>query len=145
MFMGAFPKMRDKELILRLVRFAIAGGTSTALYGIFAFILSSAIDTKFLYIHALSFALAIPFSYMLQKKFTFRHNGAHKQTAWRFLITTGAAFLITSATSFFLVDVWHMAEWMGIVIVMFIVPVISFITMSCWVFVNRMTTDGQQG
>lgn len=145
MFGDAFPDMGNKELILRLVRFAIAGGASTALYGIFAFTLSMAIHTKFIYIHALSFALAIPFSYMLQKKFTFRHNGSHKKTAWRFLITTGAAFLITSVTSFFLVDVWYMPEWLGIVIVMLIVPIISFITMSCWVFVNRMTADGQQG
>jgi putative flippase GtrA len=127
--------------LAKMFRFVIAGGVSTIFYVIFAFILSINLTTEFLYIHILAFCLAIPFSYFLQKDFTFQLKGQHRAASWRFLTTTLVAFTITTLISFLLVDIWLVAQWGYILMVAVTVPVISFISMRYWVFVDRNTPN----
>ncbi len=134
--------MVTRDSLAKLFRFAIAGGLSTLLYMIFAFTLGAVFSMKFIYIHVAAFALAVPFSYFLQSGFTFQYKGSHKKSSWRFLMTTLTAFIVTTLVSFVLVDIWGMPQWIGIVTVAFIVPIISFISMRYWVFVDtRQTTE----
>jgi putative flippase GtrA len=129
--------MVARHTFLKLCRFGIAGGASTLLYALFAFILSSIFSIKFIYIHLTAFFMAIPFSYLMQRGFTFRHKGSHKKTSWRFLITTLAALGVSSLTSFYLVDIADAPEWIGIATVMLIVPLTSYAAMSYWVFRDK--------
>lgn len=129
--------MISKESISRLFRFAIVGGTSTLLYALIAYILTFIFSGKFIYIHIAAYCLAVPFSYFAQRGFTFRHKGSHKTTSWRFLIANLVALTVSSFVSFYLVDIAGLHEWFGIFIAMIVVPVMSFATMSYWVFVDR--------
>ena len=131
------PMPITKDFLSKLFRFAVAGGTATLLYLALSFIVNALTAWPFMLIHVLSFALAIPCSYLLQKIFTFRHKGAHKQALWRFLVTVFTTFGVSTFAAHYAVGVLGAAHWIGFVTVAIIVPLISFICMQFWVFVER--------
>jgi putative flippase GtrA len=130
------PGDRWRQLGLKLIRFALAGGLATALYGLFAVLLHQVLDVSNLAIHTMAFVLAIPVSYLGQSLFTFRYRGARTPALGRFAVVSLAAFLASSAaTHAAAVSGAHFI--VGVVVTMLIVPLVSFFAMLLWVFADR--------
>jgi putative flippase GtrA len=86
--------------------------------------------------HVLSFSAAVPVSYLLQKKFTFRHTGQHRYSLPRFIIANGAAFLASGLTVGLAKDLFGLREVAVIAIVLVIIPTVSFLMMAFWIFIE---------
>ncbi|MEP5661519.1 MAG: GtrA family protein [Hyphomicrobiales bacterium] len=118
---------------LKLFRFGIAGVMNSLLYGLFSLTLTNLGDYSAIAIHAIAFSMCVPISYFLQRDFTFRHSGAHRQSAIRFLALMTVLFLV----GLFTVEVanWlDLTRYAGIAMVILIIPLTSFFAMRFWIF-----------
>lgn len=121
--------------LLRLVRFAAVGLSSSLLYGLLASLLLH-FHAGLLLAHCTAYALAIPYSYFAQRGFTFRSSHAHMVSFPRFLLTNAVSFLLSTgivaaATAL------QLRAAVAIAAVIIIVPLLNYLCMSAWVFPDR--------
>ena len=125
---------RHLPIFLRLIRFAISGGLSTILYGVFAVLFGFLTSFSAMTSHIVAYILCVPVSYLLQRNFTFKHKGNHKIAVPKFITAFIAAFAISTITVEILVNNLGFAKEIGTISVMIIVPIVSYLTMQLWVF-----------
>lgn len=132
------------DLLTKLIRFGLVGGTSTILYGALAVLIEKIGILPHFAIHILCYCLSLPASYMMQKTFTFRHKGAHKKAAPRFIITSASSLVISSGLFWLITNTLELPYIAGVLGVMISVPIISFLTMQFWVFLHHDDPDAEQ-
>ena len=123
----------------RFVRFLIVGGLSSLTYAIFAAIIlyNTAIAP---YIgSAIAYLLAIVPNFLGQKYLTFRSKGAFVLEIPRFAAVQGANLVLSSAIMHIGVVELEWSYNIAILIVVVLIPIISYIAMSLFVFVAKVS------
>ena len=122
-------KLTNKRLAKQILKFGIVGGTAFLIdYGIFYIL------TQFLYIHyiiatIISFSISVIYNYILSIKWVF--DITKKQTKKDFILFLILSIIGLILNSFFLytcVDLIHIHELIGKIIVTGIIMVYNFIT-----------------
>lgn len=124
----------------RLLRFALVGGAATLIYGMLSVLLARGFGLPAMSAHLLAYLLVIPLSFIGQNRITFGYTGDHGKAFGRFVITS--LFALTLSTC----AVWGLqsrgyADLYGTLATMIIVPVISYLMLVFWVFVERAEID----
>ncbi len=120
-------------MIAQLFRFAVSGGLSTLLYGVFSIFLTYFTTWSVNGVHALSFLLCVPVSYLLQRSFTFRFDGTYTKSLIRFFMLMLTTFAI-SVVAVNVVDGLGYHRLVGVISVMVVVPITSYLAMQHWIF-----------
>ncbi len=118
---------------MRLWRFVFVGGLSTILYGIFSFTLILILNLSAFTTHLMAYALVLPFSFLGHRRITFSYKGPGLWAFIRFSLTSVLALSVSSWLVWYLQATGSPAVW-GIVATMVIVPMVSYLVMSIWVF-----------
>jgi putative flippase GtrA len=126
--------LRGHELWARILRFAAAGGISTALYGLFTWGLVGLAQVPPLVATVVGYLLVLPVNFFLQKLFTFRSESPVAMEAPRFALVHGANIAISAIGMHVLVGLLHADYRLGIVLTMALVPFATFLAMHLWVF-----------
>ncbi|SEH05618.1 GtrA family protein [Candidatus Venteria ishoeyi] len=127
----------ENSTIYRLIRFILSGGLTTILYGAFNtfFILFG--HYSILFSHTMSYLLCIPISYLLHRNFTFRHKGKQSESAAKFITIIAITYTISSIFTWVLVDNLQLSPYIATLMIMIVIPVVSYLTMYLWVFINE--------
>jgi putative flippase GtrA len=131
-----------REFAFKLLRFGVVGGSATLLYGIFVLALHAMLPLPPLAEHSAAYALAVPVSYLGQRTFTFRYRGPEFRAMRRFLLTVVLAYVVSTVAVYLCGAILGLPFYYGTVVTMGIVPVISFLTMLLWVFIEPKEQDG---
>jgi putative flippase GtrA len=125
----------DRIQLLKLGRFGAVGLSSSLLYGLLASVLLRT-QIGLLPAHCIAYALAIPYSYVAQRGFTFRSSRSHMISFPRFLLTNTISFLLSTgivATATAL----QLPPAIAIAAVIIVVPLLNYLCMNAWVFPDR--------
>ncbi len=132
MFRSAVAYVRSEGL--RLLRFALSGVAATALYAIFVVILLAYTSIRPDLVSAISYLLAVVFSYVLQSRFTFRSNEDSPRQIGTFL----AVSLVGLSISYAMMWIFHL--WLGFsafgvaIAICIIIPAVNYIVLKRIVF-----------
>lgn len=133
---SAVAAEQRRELVLRILRYAMVGGLSSLLYLLFAWwlielsLMSPVLGT------VVAYMLVVPVNFVLQKHFTFRSVGAARAELPRFLLVHGMNVVLSAAIMAVLVTWWGLAPILGMLATVAIVPVIVYVALDFCVF-NR--------
>ncbi|MDF2621820.1 MAG: GtrA-like protein [Xanthobacteraceae bacterium] len=121
----------------RVLRFAIAGGLSTATYLVLMFALPSLLTLPALYINVLAVFGSSIVSYVGQKYFTFRLPGQHVQSISKFIAQTVSALVVSSL----LVSLFAAISdaRIGAVLAAVSIPLFNYYMFKYWTFAHRST------
>ena len=133
---AAGPLERDKgALLTKAKRFGIFGGLATLLHILlFALLVDVAGWNEPTAATGLAFLAATTFSYLANYRWTFGRPGRHRRYLPRFFAVTTSLFLLNllimhAAVAWF---GWH--HWVGLAIVIAVVPASSFLLNTFWAF-----------
>lgn len=121
------------ELVARMVRFGIVGLVVTGSYAGTTYICVRWLGFNAVGAGLLGCAAAIVVSYLGQKYFTFRSDGAHRIELPKFLVACLIAVAVSSACMW-AVDHRGLDYRLGILISAILLPVCNFTVMNLWVF-----------
>ncbi|MDR3509830.1 MAG: GtrA family protein [Caulobacteraceae bacterium] len=117
-----------------LLRFGLVGLVSTLLYAALAWGATTEMRIAAAPASVLAYALAGVFSYLAQKRFTFRSNGAHKREAPRFLCASAAGASIAALAPLVLTDRLGLPPIVAIAFTCGFVPVMNYLVLERLVF-----------
>lgn len=123
----------------RLLRFVVAGGASTALYGLFSWGLVALAGAPALTATVVGYLLVLPVNFLVQKTFAFRSTAPVAVEVPRFVLIHGANIAVSALGTYVLVNRLHADYRLGIALTMALVPVATFFAMHLWVFSTRPT------
>lgn len=124
------------DFALKLARFTVVGLSSTLLYAAVVALALWAGGHPLLAVHCLAFALSLPYAYLAQRGFTFRHDGRHAVALPRFLTTALLGFMLsTGAVAGAKALGFNDGVAIGAVLV--VVPAFNFLCLWGWVFVSE--------
>jgi putative flippase GtrA len=126
----------DTPMIARILRFGAVGSLCTFVYLGVVLTLARMTPLPPLANHVLAFGALVPVSYFLQKGFTFRYAGPHRYSLPRFVVANSLAFLASTAGVAIAKQQFGLGEIGTIGIVVVIIPIMSFLTMMLWVFID---------
>jgi putative flippase GtrA len=132
--MGKLTALRPSDL-LRLMRFGAVGLSSTLLYWLLANVFLR-LSIRLMTAHCLAYAIAVPINYSMQRGFTFQSSASHGDSLPRFLIISACSFLVSTG----IVEtatILRLSPAVAITAVIAIVPLLSYLCMSTWVFHHR--------
>ena len=125
--------LRTMEVLYKFLRFGLVGAAASLLYAVLAygFIEGSVLPPTLA--SAAAYSLAIPFSFIAQKFFTFKARGDFKLELPRFLATQAVGLLIATVIMAFIEKSSYEPLW-GITAVVIAVPLLNFLLMNNYVF-----------
>ncbi|WP_183449195.1 GtrA family protein [Microvirga lupini] len=127
----------DSNVLLRLFRFAIAGGICTLLH----FFLTNVAVAGFRLDPVLSssgaYLTCVPISYLLQSRFTFRAKQDTRAQVTKFTIVSVSGLLVSAAVMKWAVEKQGLPYWAGAAVVAGAIPVVNFLVLSVWVFTKK--------
>ena len=121
----------SKSLFLEAVRFAIVGLFATALYALFAVLLTQLTDASVLVVSSSAYMMAAFISFFAHRSFTFRKTGRIRSQGYRFLLNSLLGLSIATLLPLLLTG-QHPNVVFGTVCVS--VPVVSYIVQKLFVF-----------
>lgn len=124
---------RDSTMA-KLFRFGLAGGLSTLFYGVCAWCLVYLVAQPPVVASIIAYLLAIPVSFVLQRRFAFRSLGNVRAELPRFLLVQGTNLVASTGTMHAIVNVFHANPTIGVLITMMVIPLLSFVMLHLWVF-----------
>lgn len=136
---GALAK---SELLRGLIRFGLAGGVSTLTYFVLTVVMVHGLSFRPIHASVLAYCIALVVSWFLQSRYVFRKNGDSKAII-RFIVL-GLLGLIISVVVFLLGEDRFIGHaWILALFVSILIPVLNFLVMNFWVFVNpKLQRDG---
>ena len=124
----------NKSLLLKFLRFCIIGSIASLAYAFFAISIYLWTGLPTIVSHVIGFSLAIPISYIGQKRFTFHYRSADTFALYRFLFISIVSFS-TSTVAFYIINtVLELHYLFSVFATVCIVPAVSFLVMLFWVF-----------
>jgi putative flippase GtrA len=127
----------DNNVLLRLVRFAIAGGICTLLHFILTNVAVAAFRLDPVVSSSGAYLACVPISYLLQSRFAFRVNQDTKTQIAKFTFVSISGLLVSAAVMKWAVEKQGLPYWAGAAVVAGAIPVVNFALLSIWVFVRR--------
>ncbi len=119
---------------LRIARFALVGGSAALVYAASLLAIVHFLATSSMVSSALAYVIAIPFSFLGQKYFTFRSRGAMWGELPSFLLLQGVNLIAAVAVTHVVVDVLGFGHYAGIAAVIIAIAVISYASMALAIF-----------
>jgi putative flippase GtrA len=138
MNLRGLPHSFDRTQLLKLMRFGAVGLSSSLLYGLMASALIHA-HVGLVVAHCIAYALAIPFSYLAQRGFTFRSSRSHVMSFPRFLLTNAVSFLLSTGIVA-MSTALQVPAAAAIAAVIVFVPLINYLCLNAWVFPDHPPT-----
>ena len=117
----------------RLLRFAVLGGASTALYIGLVFFGTSVLHIPPLLMNVIGYLAVLPINFVLHRNFTFIARSPVGGQVQRFLIVHSFN-IMTSSLVYVVVDLFNAPTLVAIIGVCIVVPACQFLALDLWVF-----------
>ncbi|MGH8506695.1 MAG: GtrA family protein [Stenotrophobium sp.] len=134
--------VRHAPLLGRLLRFGLVGLFVTGGYAVSTYAAIRWLHALPLYASLLGCVVAIIVSYLGQKYFTFRSEGAHRIELPKFLLACTVA-VVGSSASMIAVTHARLDYRLGILISALVLPLCNFTVMHLWVFAHARKPVGE--
>ncbi len=118
----------------RAARFGLVGGAAALVYAASLLSLVHLFNTGSMLSSALAYLVAIPFSFLGQKYFTFQSKGAMWKELPAFLLLQGFNLFAAMFVTHVVVDVLGLGHYAGIVAVIIAIAIISYGSMALAIF-----------
>jgi putative flippase GtrA len=118
----------------RIARFGLVGGSAALVYAVSLLSLVHLFNTGSMLSSAVAYLVAIPFSFLGQKYFTFRSKGTMWKELPAFLLLQGVNLIAAMFVTHVVVDVMGLGNFAGIVAVIIAVAIISYASMALAIF-----------
>lgn len=122
-----------RALILQGLRFGVVGLWSTAVYVSVA-ALTHAMGAPPFLANAIAYAIATGVSYLGHFHWTFGRSTGHRRALLRFLVVSGAGFLLSAAIIHAVTEALAAPFWVALIAVIFVVPGLSWALGRYWTF-----------
>jgi putative flippase GtrA len=119
-----------------LLRFGVVGVGASIVHVIVALLLIERATMPLLWANAVAFSVAVFVSYFGNHAWTFRRAGYHRKHFPRFFVIALGGLALNQIIVFLTVDVAGIAYLYGILLVVMIVPGLSFALSKCWAFIG---------
>ena len=117
----------------RVLRFALLGGASTALYIALVWLGTSALNIPPLVMNVIGYLAVLPVNFILHRNFTFIARSPVAGQVQRFLIVHSFN-LMTSSLVYVIADHFDAPTLVAIIGVCIVVPACQFLALDLWVF-----------
>ena len=117
----------------RVLRFAVLGGTSTALYVAIVWLGTAVLHIPPLLMNAIGYLAVLPINFILHRNFTFIARSPVGGQVQRFLIVHGFN-LMTSSLVYVVAELFEAPTLVAIIGVCIVVPACQFLALDLWVF-----------
>ena len=117
----------------RVLRFAILGGPSTALYVGIVWLGTAVLYIPPLLMNVIGYLAVLPINFVLHRNFTFIARSPVGGQVQRFLIVHGFN-LMTSSLVYVVADLFNAPTLVAIIGVCIVVPACQFLALDLWVF-----------
>jgi len=125
-----FVKFYKHLILYKLTRYAIVGVIATIIHLFIATIYIRYIHDDLLFSNVIGFILAYIFSYLMQSKYVFEHKVSLAKASKYFIVQFGALLI-----SVFISDTLDdFNTYIKTIIVLVIMPIITFTTHKLWTF-----------
>lgn len=135
--------LRDTATLTRLLRFALVGLVVTVSYVAVAWCTVRFAGVAPVPASMLAWGAVMFVSYVGQKYFTFRSDGAHRVELPRFVVTAALAFVVSTGSMAGATRSGLPYE-AGIALAAVVIPLCSFVVMSLWVFTPAQGLAGRR-
>ena len=117
----------------RVLRFAVLGGTSTALYVGIVWLGTAVLHIPPLLMNVIGYVSVLPINFVLHRNFTFVVQSAAAGQVQRFLIVHSFN-IMTSSLVYVVADLFSAPTLVAIIGVCIVVPACQFLALDLWVF-----------
>lgn len=134
---GRIEAWRTSGIVGQLVRFAVAGGITTAIYTVVYSPLASQGITSEQVANLAGYLVAMASGYVIHSRWSFRGHGADaRQTTIRFFLVSLVSYVLNTGWVFVLTDDIMLAGpwWWPLIPVLFVTPLFIFVLNRIWVF-----------
>lgn len=121
--------MNIKLFDQKIIRYACIGGSSTAIHIFVAFLYLKFIADSIFFSNIVGFLGAFLFSYALQSRYVFKHRLSFSKATRYFTVQVAALMVAIILTKLIPFD-----NYIKVVIIAFILPLITFFIHSLWTF-----------
>jgi putative flippase GtrA len=125
-----------RATVHELLRFGVVGVAASVTHVVVALLLIERAGVPLLWANALAFSVAVFVSYFGNHAWTFRRAGHHRRHFPRFLAVALGGLALNQSIVFLAVEVAGMPYLYGILLVVLIVPGLSFALSKCWAFIG---------
>ncbi|MDB5180431.1 MAG: hypothetical protein JWO54_189 [Candidatus Saccharibacteria bacterium] len=127
---------RHKELIVRLTKFLLSGGTA-ALVEYVVFLLLQHFMVGLLIANSISFLCGFVVSFILNRSWVFSSNGAVKKQLGSYTILAGINFLISNGVLWLLVEALNIPSPVAKLFTMVMIACWNYVLFSKIIFKNK--------
>jgi putative flippase GtrA len=125
-----------RPTIHEFLRFGLVGAAASITHVIVALLLIERAALPLLWANALAFSVAVFVSYFGNHAWTFGRTGYHRKHFPRFLAVALGGLLLNQSIVFLTVEIAGIPYLYGILLVVLIVPGLSFRLSKCWAFIG---------
>lgn len=125
-------KEKSEELI-RILKFALVGGSNTLINWI-TFIILNFIGVNYIIANIIAYCIATINSYIFNSLWVFKNKSDRIKTSIKFIILNCFGLIINTFLLYCLVDIFKIDKFIALLIVTFIVMIINYIINKLWVF-----------
>lgn len=126
--------MTERSITHQGLLFALIGLAATAVHVAIAFAVREAIDATALQANFAGYCAAVSVSYFGNARWTFRSDGLRAAQFVRFLVLSVSGLIANEAIIYLLVERLGWPFGGGLVVVVIVVPVLSFLAARAWAF-----------
>ncbi len=122
--------------LFRLARFGLVGGIAALVYALVFLAMVKFLATGSIVSSTVAYGIAIPVSFVGQKYFTFKSQGAARREFAGYLLLQAANLVVSVALTYAVIDVLGLGYYVSISGVVFFVALSSYISMRFAIFSN---------
>ena len=120
--------------LARIVRFGLVGGSSAAVYAVIMLGLADGLSVSPVWASAVAYVVAIPLSYLGQRRFTFRSKDPVRGQLPGFAALQGINFLAALGVTHLVTDMLGLGAWASVVAVIVVIVVIALLSYCAMAF-----------
>jgi len=130
-----YQKLKSNPLAIQILRFAFIGILASACHFVIVYLLVSSFQFKALIANIFAFFCAFIVSYLGHSLWTFSHiKHEHKLAVRKFFLVASIGFFLNESGYFLLLTYTTLSYLMALLIILFIIPIITFILSKFWAF-----------
>ena len=137
--------MAQRRLFGQVLRFGAVGAAASATHVAVALILIEQVGLPIMTANGLAFAVAVLLSYIGNHSWTFVRSGNHEHHLPRFIAVSLAGFAVNQAIVFATVRLAGLPYIVGILVVIVVVPALTFLLSRSWAFIELKTRTAAPG
>jgi putative flippase GtrA len=129
--------VKARFLTAKLIRFGLVALLSATVYSVAVAALVSLLNFDGKLANVIGYVVAVPLNFIGHRRFTFLSKGLLSKEAIRFSLLHAVNIGVSTAGFGLLVDSMKLPFWFGILGVLVLVPISTFIIMDVWVFAEQ--------